>query len=111
MKADGVMSDISPTPTSTTLRLKPAVTDVNSAQSRGQAGPTTATSSTAPAGDTVTISASARAATPEPGAGAVLTEDEAQNTAVSLRQQIGLAGLSASARQNAAVLSLIRPQR
>jgi hypothetical protein len=104
------MSDISPTPTSTTLRLKPAVADVNSAQSRVPAG-TTAISGSVPAGDTVTISATAQAAAPEQGGSALLSDEEAQNTAVNLRQQIGLIGLSASAKQNAAVLSLIRPQR
>jgi hypothetical protein len=105
------MSNISPTPTSTTLRLKPVVTDVNSTQSRSQAGAATAISGAVPAGDTVNISATAQASSPEHGASAVLTEEEAQSTAVNLRQQIGLAGLSASAKQNAAVLSLIRPQR
>jgi hypothetical protein len=105
------MSDIPPTPISTTLRLKPVVTEVNSTQTRSQAGVATAISGAAPAGDTVTLSATAQAAAPEQGGSAVLTEEQAQNTAVNLRQQIGLAGLSASAKQNASVLSLIRPQR
>jgi len=78
------MSDISPTPTSTTLRLKPVVTDVNSTQSRSQAGAATAISGAVPAGDTVNISVTAQAAAPERGASAVLTEEEAQSASVIL---------------------------
>jgi len=110
------MSDITPTQTSTTLRLKPAIDGGNAAQNRDQS----ATSPTAspdggtepvPVIDSVTISATAQAALGGQAFAAPLSEEEAQNTAANLRQQISLQGLSASAKQNAAVLALIRPRR
>jgi hypothetical protein len=102
------MSDISPT--STTLRLKPAINESNPPQSRGQpdALPAAVVTSPIPVTDSVTISATAQAAAGGQIGGTALTEEEAQNTAVNLRQQISLQGLSASARQNTAVLNLIR---
>jgi hypothetical protein len=110
------MSDITPTQTSTTLRLKPSVNDGNTAQNRGQPAGTPTAAADIAAGaasvtDSVTISATAQAAAGQHLTGTPLSEEEAQSTAVDLRQQISLQGLSASAKQNAAVLALIRPRR
>ncbi|MGB8840267.1 MAG: hypothetical protein WCC64_04275 [Aliidongia sp.] len=110
------MSDITPTQISTTLRLKPAISDDNAAQNRGQsttastASPTVSTGP-APITDSVTLSATAQALAGDQAAATPLTDEEAQTTATDLRQQISLQGLSASAKQNAAVLALIRPRR
>jgi len=107
------MSDITPTQISTTLRLKPAISDDNAAQNRGQSITASPTVSTGPAPitDSVTLSATAQALAGDQAAATPLTDEEAQNTATDLRQQISLQGLSASAKQNAAVLALIRPRR
>jgi hypothetical protein len=108
------MSDITPTQTSTTLRLKPAINDANTAQNRGQgtsASSPAAAIGSAPITDSVTLSATAQAISGGQTAATSLTDEEAQNTAADLRQQISLQGLSASAKQNAAVLALIRPRR
>jgi hypothetical protein len=110
------MSDITPTQTYTTLRLKPSVNDSNTAQNRGQSANAPTAAANAPTGavpvtDSVTISATAQAAAGGHLTGTPLSEEDAQNTAADLRQQISLQGLSASAKQNAAVLALIRPRR
>ncbi len=104
------MSQITPT----NPQLQPTIGDANTAQNRGQpavpaATPAAAPTATAPT-DTVNISNAAQAAGGQAG-GAALTEEEAQATATNLRQQLGLNGLSASAKQNASVLALLRPGR
>jgi|GEM_PF-6445084 hypothetical protein len=98
--------------TSTTLRAKPAINDPPAGQTRNHPGPAAApaTAASAAAGPTDPVEISAAAQTVAgPGRGTVLTDEEAQSASVNLRQQIGLLGLSASAKQNAAVLSLVRP--
>jgi hypothetical protein len=105
------MSQITPT----NPQLQPTINDANTAQNRGQpaVAPASAaaapTAATAPA-DTVQISNAAQTAGGQ-GGGTALTEEEAQATATNLRQQLGLSGLSASAKQNASVLALLRPGR
>ena len=104
------MSEITPT----TAKPQSTITDTNTASNRNQSSGQTAPATTTPANpaptDTVTLSAAAQTANAQSGTSS-LTEDEAQNTATSLRQQIGLNGLSASAKQNASVLALLRPGR
>ena len=105
------MSEITPT----AAQPQPTITDTNTASNRNQTNGQTAPATTAPSSnpaptDTVTLSAAAQTANAQGGTSS-LTEDEAQNTATSLRQQIGLNGLSASAKQNASVLALLRPGR
>ena len=104
------MSEITPT----TAKPQSTINDTNTASTRNQTGGQTAPATTAPTAtaptDTVTLSPAAQAAGPL-GGGTSLTDEEAQNTATTLRQQIGLNGLSASAKQNASVLSLLRPGR
>jgi hypothetical protein len=104
------MSEITPT----SAQLQPTINDANTAQNRGQAAGQPAPAAVAPAAatptDTVQISAAAQAAG-APTAASSLTDSEAQSTASNLRQQIGIHGLSASARQNASVLALLRPGR
>jgi hypothetical protein len=106
------MSEIKPAAT----QPQATITDTNTASNRGnqtsgQTAPaTTAPASTAAPTDSVTLSAAAQASTGQAG-GAALTEAEAQDTSTSLRQQLGLHGLSASAKQNASVLALLRPGR
>ena len=105
------MSEITPT----TAKPQSTITDTNTASNRSQTNGQTAPATTAPASnpaptDTVTLSPAAQAAGTQ-GGGTALTDEEAQNTATTLRQQIGLNGLSASAKQNASVLALLRPGR
>src|SRR5271156_1836337 len=99
------MSEITPA----AAQPQSTITDTNTASNRNQTNVQTASVTTAPATntaptDTVTLSAAAQAAGTQ-GGGSSLTDDEAQNTATTLRQQIGLNGLSASAKQNASVLA------
>ena len=102
------MSEISPT----NSQPQPTIKDANTAPNRGQAGTPAAPAAATPAAptDTINLSAAAQAGGGQAG-GATLTETEAQTTATALRQQIGLQGLSASAKQNASVLALLRPGR
>lgn len=104
------MSEITPT----TAKPQSTINDTNTASNRSQTSGQTAPASTAPTNaaptDTVILSPAAQAAG-TPGGGTALTDEEAQNTATTLRQQIGLNGLSASAKQNASVLALLRPGR
>jgi hypothetical protein len=104
------MSEITPT----TAKPQSTITDTNTASNRNQTNGQTAPATTAPATpaptDTVTLSPAAQAAGAQ-GGGTSLTDEEAQSTATTLRQQIGLNGLSASAKQNASVLALLRPGR
>jgi len=63
----------------------------------------------APQGDTVTISAAAKSVTANPVVSTQLLNDsEATKTSVSLRQQLGSQNLSGTAKQNQAILSLLR---
>jgi hypothetical protein len=63
----------------------------------------------APIGDTVTISAAAKSVTATPAvATQLLNDSEATKTSVSLRQQLGAQNLSGTAKQNQAILSLLR---
>jgi len=105
------MSQIAPT---NAQQLPPTVTDANTAQNRPQPGTPAAPRANAPAvappTDPVQISAAAQVAVGQ-GRGPALSEADAQSTATDLRQQIGLFGLSASAKQNASVLALLRPTR
>src|ERR1700744_1669850 len=101
------MSEITPA----TAKPQSTITDTNTASNRsntsGQTAPATTTPTSPAPTDTVTLSPAAQAAASQTG-GASLTDEEAQNTATNLRQQIGLNGLSASAKQNASVLALLR---
>jgi hypothetical protein len=104
------MSEITPT----TAKPQSTINDTNTASNRnqtnGQTAPATTASATPAPTDTVTLSPAAQAAG-TPDGGTPLTDEEAQSTATTLRQQIGLNGLSASAKQNASVLALLRPGR
>jgi hypothetical protein len=105
------MSEITPT----AAQPQSTITDTNTASNRnqtnGQGAPTTsAPVNAAVPTDTVTLSAAAQASN-TPGGGTSLTDSEAESAATTLRQQIGLQGLSASAKQNASVLALLRPGR
>jgi hypothetical protein len=104
------MSEITPA----TAKPQSTITDTNTGSNRNQTSGQTAPAATAPTNpvptDTVSLSPAAQAAG-TPGGGTALTDEEAQNTATTLRQQIGLNGLSASAKQNASVLALLRPGR
>jgi hypothetical protein len=102
------MSEVTPT----TAQPQPTIKDANTAPNRGQAAAPTAPPAATPAAptDTVNLSAAAQAGGGQ-GAATTLTETEAQTAATTLRQQIGLQGLSASAKQNASVLALLRPGR
>jgi hypothetical protein len=104
------MSEITPT----TAQPQPTINDANTAQNRnqtaGQQAPASGSPATTTPTDTVRISAAAQAAGGQ-GGGIALSDSEAQTTATDLRQQIGLHGLSASAKQNASVLALLRPGR
>lgn len=63
----------------------------------------------APEGDTVTISAAAKTVTANPAVSTqILSDSEATKTSVSLRQQLGSQNLSGTAKQNQAILSLLR---
>jgi hypothetical protein len=59
----------------------------------------------------VELSAAAQATANTAAPASDLSDAEAQNTATGLREALGQFGLSASARQNAAILALIRPAR
>jgi hypothetical protein len=58
--------------------------------------------------DTVTLSAAAQAGGGTNAPSSDLTDAEAASTAVTLRQQLGSQTLSAGARQNQSILSLLR---
>jgi hypothetical protein len=93
-------------------QIPAVINDANGPASRGQSqtapprSDQTAAASTAPA-DSVELSPAAQA----PAASAApttLSDSDAHQTSVNLRQQIGLYGLSASLAQNQSVLSLLR---
>ena len=100
--------------TVTAAQLQRPNSDANTTQNRNQPGAVSGKVAADPPNsgpvDTVEISPAAQASAGQ-GGDSILTDDEAQTTAAGLRQQLGTYGLSASAKQNAAVLALIRPIR
>lgn len=103
------MSEISPT----NARLSSTITDSNAGQSRVLPPPPVgenASAGTAPV-DTVELSAAAQATTNTSAPASDLSDAEAHDTATGLREALGQFGLSASARQNTAILALIRSAR
>ncbi|HLZ67787.1 MAG TPA: hypothetical protein VKQ29_16290 [Aliidongia sp.] len=90
---------------------QPPVTDTTSTTARAATQPNTAsTADTASnaAGDTINLSPAAQVGAAAYTASATLNDKDAVSTSVGLRQSIGGASLSVSAKQNQAILSLLR---
>jgi hypothetical protein len=108
-KTDGMMSDISlntaqrqPTVTDTTTTTTPRTnTPANSAS-------TSDSSTTNPSSDSINLSPAAQIGNANFAPGATLSDHDAVNASVGLRQSIGAGSLSVSAKQNQAILSLLR---
>jgi hypothetical protein len=101
------MSQINLNPIPTTGVGTDPGTKIVRPQPPANAAPPIPTDSTA-GQDTVTLSAAALTA-PSSGTGATdLTETQATTASVALRQQLGNQSLSATARQNQSILSLLR---
>jgi hypothetical protein len=100
-----MMSDISLNP----AQRQPAVTDVNAAPRAPQvnSAPTNEATTAAPT-DSVNLSPAAQLTAGSVANGSALNEKDAEKASVGLRQSIGGTGLSVSARQNQAILSLLR---
>jgi hypothetical protein len=93
------------------VRQQAVTTDQTATQPRNQQqtaaqGSTGTTAGTTPA-DTVSLSPAATSASTAAG-GHVLSEHEASQASVDLRQQLSAQSLSGTARQNQAILSLLR---
>ncbi len=101
------MSDI----TLNSAQRQPTVTDTTNTTAR-QATQTTSASTadgtTNAPSDSINLSPAAQAATAGFSGGSTLNDKDAVNTSVGLRQSIGNASLSVSAKQNQAILSLLR---
>ena len=92
-------------------QIPAAINDANGTASRSQPQatppkPDQAPASTAPT-DSVELSPAAQTGAATVGS-TTLSDSDAQDASVNLRQQIGLYGLSASLAQNQSVLSLLR---
>ncbi len=100
------MSDITLNP----AQRQPTVTDTTNTTARAntQPGATQSTDSTTNVpNDQINLSPAAQVATAG-FAGPTLNDKDAVNASVGLRQSIGTASLSVSAKQNQAILSLLR---
>jgi len=102
-----IMSDLTINPTNTSsIANGPA----NQA-TPPQPGKTASGASSAPgagSGDSVTLSPGAQVASTESGEHPVLSDSDAQSQAAKLRQQLSNASLSGTARQNQAIVALLR---
>jgi hypothetical protein len=107
-KTDGMMSDI----TLNSAQRQPTVTDTTGTTARAATQPNSAsatdTAAQNPAGDSINLSPAAQVATGGFTASATLNDKDAVSTSVGLRQSIGASSLSVSAKQNQAILSLLR---
>ena len=102
------MSDIAlnsaqrqPTVTDTTNTTARATTQTNTAS-------TTDSSASNASSDSINLSPAAQAATAGFAGATTLNDKDAVSTSVGLRQSIGTSSLSVSAKQNQAILSLLR---
>jgi hypothetical protein len=107
-KTDGMMSDIAlnsaqrqPTVTDTANTTARATTQANTAS-------TTDTATANASSDSINLSPAAQAATAGFTGSTALSDKDAVSTSVGLRQSIGTSSLSVSAKQNQAILSLLR---
>jgi hypothetical protein len=107
-KTDGMMSDL----TLNSAQRQPTVTDTASTTARAATQPNTAsTADTATpnaTGDSISLSPAAQAVTAGFNASSTLNDKDAVSASVGLRQSIGASSLSVSAKQNQAILSLLR---
>ncbi|GGF40681.1 hypothetical protein GCM10011611_53890 [Aliidongia dinghuensis] len=85
---------------------QPTVTDTTGTAARTTTQPNTSTTPDTPT-DQVSLSPAAQV-TSAAFSGATLNDKDAVSTSVGLRQSIGTASLSVSAKQNQAILSLLR---
>jgi hypothetical protein len=103
-----MMSDIA----LNTAQRQPTVTDTTNTTARANAQANTAStadSSTPNAsGDSINLSPAAQAATAGFSGATTLNDKDAVSTSVGLRQSIGASSLSVSAKQNQAILALLR---
>ena len=89
---------------------QPTVTDTTGTAARTTTQPNTSTTPDTPTNaptDQVSLSPAAQV-TSAAFSGATLNDKDAVSTSVGLRQSIGTASLSVSAKQNQAILSLLR---
>lgn len=90
---------------------QPTVTDTTNTTARATAqtntASTTDTSTSNASSDSINLSPAAQVATAG-FAGSTLNDKDAVSTSVGLRQSIGTSSLSVSAKQNQAILSLLR---
>jgi hypothetical protein len=103
-----MMSDIAlnsaqrqPTVTDTTNNTARATTQPNTASTTDTATPNAS-------GDSINLSPAAQVATAGFAGSTTLNDKDAVNASVGLRQSIGASSLSVSAKQNQAILSLLR---
>jgi len=91
---------------------QPTVTDTTNNTARATTQPNTAstTDTTTPnaTGDSINLSPAAQVATAGFASSTTLNDKDAVSTSVGLRQSIGASSLSVSAKQNQAILSLLR---
>jgi hypothetical protein len=97
--------NVTPVPTAT-VGTDPAPKPVRPAAGSPTAAPTGG--GTAPPRDTVTLSPASQVVGGSGAGGPELTDSQATDTAVTLRQQLGNQNLSVGARQNQSILSLLR---
>jgi len=107
-KTDGMMSDIAlnsaqrqPTVADTTNTTARATTQANTAS-------TIDTSTSNASSDSINLSPAAQVATAGFAGSSTLNDKDAVSASVGLRQSIGASSLSVSAKQNQAILSLLR---
>ena len=77
-------------------------------QSQGSQSATPPAAPPSPTGDSVQLSAASQTPNPAATGGPQLSDSEATTASVDLRQQLGTQSLSVGARQNQAILSLLR---
>ncbi len=102
------MSDL----TLNSAQRQPTVTDTTNTTARATTPPSSAstTDTTTPnaSGDSISLSPAAQVATAGFTGSSTLNDKDAVSTSVGLRQSIGASSLSVSAKQNQAILSLLR---
>ncbi|HEV2678461.1 MAG TPA: hypothetical protein VGV37_28300 [Aliidongia sp.] len=102
------MSDINVNP----AQRQATVTDTTNTTARAATQPNSASTTDAPAtnapGDSINLSPAAQVATAGFAGNTTLNDKDAVSTSVGLRQSIGASSLSVSAKQNQAILSLLR---
>ena len=102
------MSDINLNP----AQRQPTVADTANTTARATTQPNSAATTDTPAtnspSDSINLSPAAQLGSASFAASTTLNDKDAVNTSVGLRQSIGAASLSVSAKQNQAILSLLR---